>query len=82
MPALPVKLSKYFAHTAYNHLSPERHPTFVDNQTIRIAATFQYKIHYYGLSLLWSLSCGLEVVCIGRVVLPYVDLEVGRTQLV
>ena len=68
----------------HNHLSSEGHLTFMDNPIIRIAAKFPNKnSHYYGLLLLWTLSHGLEVVCIERVtgVLPYKDLEAGRPQL-
>ena len=55
----------------------------MENPIIRIAAKFQYKkSHYYGLSLLWTLSHGLEVVRKERVsVLSYKDLEAGRPQL-
>ena len=59
----------------YNHLSTEGH-TFMDNPIIRIAAiNSNTNSHDHRLSPLWTLSHGLEVVRIERVVhvhvLPY-----------
>ena len=62
-------------------LYSQGHLTFMENPIIRITAKFQFKIPHYGLSLSWTLSHGLEVVCMERVVLSYEDLEVGRSPL-
>ena len=77
------KTFKLFAYTVYKSPFARRTPyTFTDNPIIQIAAKYSNKnSHYYGLSLLWTLSHGLEIVRLERVVLSFKDLEAGRSRL-
>ena len=77
------KTFKCFACTVYKSPFARRTPyTFTDNPIMQIVAKYSNKnSHYYGLSLLWTLSHGLEIVRLERVVLSFKDLEAGRSRL-
>ena len=77
------KTFKCFAYTVYKSPFARRTPyTFTDNPIMQIVAKYSNKnSHYYGLSLLWTLSHGLEIVRLERVVLSFKDLEAGRSRL-
>ena len=83
LPALPVKLSKIFC--LYSVQSPFAWKTpYFCGQPDNTNSSYipkQNPIITDSRCYAWSLSHGLEVVRIERVVLPYIDLEAGRTQL-